>query len=500
MLTSLLLAWGAVALGREQPPAVSWRPLDEVLRSTLRAEALQGSVYSIMLVDLESGQEIFSHQPQLILNPASVTKIFTTAAALCLLHPEYRFKTELYISKKPAGGVISGPIYLKGYGDPLLVDERMALLAAQIRARGIKRIDGPLFIDESFFDGERDGPGWEQENGSDAYLAPSGALNANFNTLQLFIMPGEREGLPAQVDLLPPSLAVKLENRILTHHRSTLVRTELRTEGDRIRLTLRGVISRTHPGLESRVRVDRPGEYTAAALLAWLRQQGIAAPERIRRGTVSPDAELYLTSYSPPVSDLVRVVNKISQNFVAEQLFKTLGAEFLGPPASWRKGQLVMEKFLEEEAGIAPGTYVLHNGSGLNDVNRVSAAQVVKLLRAIWRRFDVQADFAASLALAGADGTMTGRLTHPALIRRLRVKTGGLHNSRSLAGYLENSAGRRFAFAIIVNDYRTDGVEVTRVIDDFISAVVFSDAQLSVPREIDSLPMELLFSGEQSVQ
>ncbi len=482
----LLVAWlPAAAQPVSEKLAVRWRPLTDVLEQALQAESLQGSRYSLRIDDLESGQTVFSRFPDRLVNPASVAKLFTTAAALWVLHPEYRFRTELYVRELPTTAKISGPLYVKGYGDPYLIDERLAALAAELKARGIESIEGPLVVDESAFDTEREGPGWEQEDGSHAYLAPTGALSANFNTVRLFLLPGESVGKPAQVSLLPPALSLKLENRLVTHRRTTVVKSESRTVGGETRVTIRGLISVRQAGVEERCRIDRPAEYAGSILLAWLKHQGIKVGNRVRSGQVPQQAELLFSVYSPQLSELVRQVNKISQNFMSEQLFKTLGMELLGEPGSWHKGERAMRAFLWEQVGIPPGSYVIQNGSGLNDVNRVTATQVVKLLETVWRRFDIQADFAASLALAGADGTVMGRLRHPALARRLRLKTGGLHNTRSLAGYVENQAGRKFAFAFIVNDYGCSGAEVSRVLDTVAAAIALSDGDLRLFEEVE---------------
>jgi len=149
-----------------------------------------------------------------------------------------------------------------------------------------------------------------------------------------------------------------------------------------------------------------------------------------------------------------------------------------------------MNAFLAEEVGIPAGSYVLHNGSGLNDVNRVSASQIVELLRYMWRRFDVRPDFLASLAVAGADGTVAGRFIQPALVRTMRLKTGGLHNVRALAGYINTRGDRVYAFAIIVNDFFCEGYQASRIIDRLATAIARADANLQVEEQIEVLPLD----------
>ena len=174
---------------------------------------------------------------------------------------------------------------------------------------------------------------------------------------------------------------------------------------------------------------------------------------------------------------------------MAEQLLKALGAAYYGEPASWTKGQKVMERFLDEEVGIKPGTYVLHNGSGLNDVNRVTAGQTCALLKAMWSRFDVRPDFLSSLAVAGSDGTVRRRFSQPGLQRTMRLKTGSLSGTRALAGYVHTRGNETLVFAITVAHYKGKSYEINRVLDRFASALSRSNADHQVQRETEVEPV-----------
>lgn len=469
-------------------PVVELERLPKRLQRILDDPVLQDARLSALVVEADSGRLVFARRPDSLANPASVSKIFTTAAALCLLHPDYRFRTALFTTGELTDGRLRAPLYLKGYADPFLVDERLLLLALKLRARGLQELAAPLVVDDSFFDDERRGPGWEQEHGSDAYLAPVGALGIDFNSIQVLVFPGPRNGTPARVEFLPHSGYLLPAVRVVTSPRRTRISIDVEPAGRRDRVRIRGRIARRSPGWWERCLVTRPAR-NAGQVLCWaLHQAGISGRCRVRRGLVPARAHLLLDTWSPPLSELIRNVNKYSQNFMAEILFKTLGAELLAPPGTWSKGQQVMEAFLQEQLGIPPGSYVLHNGSGLNDVNRVSARQVVALLRHMWARFDVRADFVSSLAVAGADGSVDRRFEHPALSRTLRVKTGSLHNVRALAGYAAGRTGQVYAFAILVNNYSCRGSRVTRVIDRFASALASSDADLRIMRTLDVDP------------
>jgi D-alanyl-D-alanine carboxypeptidase/D-alanyl-D-alanine-endopeptidase (penicillin-binding protein 4) len=479
--------------GRAEDPTVvglQFKPLSEILHAVVSDPNLEGARVGVRVDDVKTGRTLFARNPDWLINPASVTKVFTTAAALCLLHPDYRFKTEVYMRKRPDNGVAAGPLYLKGYGDPFLVNERLTYLVNELKTFGLEKIDGPLILDDSFFDSQGEGPGWSQDDSSRPYQAPMGALSLNFNSVTIMLFAGEGVGKPARVELHPDSDHFRLVNRVTTSHQRTWIKIDVDRIGKRTRVVVRGRVNLHHPGSRHHCRVTLPTWYAGHSFRNALKTAGIRARRSVRRGTVPNRADLYYTLRSPALGELVRKVNKLSQNFMAEQLFKTLGAEFMGEPGSWHKGQQVMNAFLEEEVGIPPGTYILHNGSGLNDVNRVSVSQVVKLLHYMWGRFDVRPDFLASLAVAGADGTVNSRFAHPTLARTMRLKTGSLENVRALSGYIHSRGKQVFAFAFLVSDYQCRGYQVSRLIDRFASALARADRNLQVVEEVEVEPVE----------
>jgi D-alanyl-D-alanine carboxypeptidase/D-alanyl-D-alanine-endopeptidase (penicillin-binding protein 4) len=469
---------------------LQFKPLAEILQAVVTDPNLEGARVGVRVDDVKTGRTIFAHNPDWLINPASVTKVFTTAAALCLLHPDYRFKTEVYMRKRPDNGVVGGPLYLKGYGDPFLVNERIAYLATELKILGIEKIEGPIIMDDFFFDDRGEGPGWSQDDTSRPYQAPMGALSLNFNSVTVMLFAGKGVGKPARVELHPDSDHFHLVNRVVTSDQRTRIKIEVDRRGMRTRVLVHGQVNVHHPGSRHHCRVTLPTWYAGHSFRNALKSAGIRTRRHIRRGTVPNHADLYYTLRSPALGELVRKVNKLSQNFMAEQLLKTLGAEFMGEPGSWYKGQQVMNAFLEEEVGIPPGTYILHNGSGLNDVNRITVTQVVKLLHYMWGRFDVRPDFLASLAVAGADGTVNGRFAHPSLARTMRLKTGSLGNVRALTGYIHSRGRQVFAFAFLVSDYQCRGYQVSRQIDRFASALARADRNLQVVEEVEVEPIE----------
>jgi len=472
-------------------PAVEYRPLEQILQEVVSDPALEGALVGARVDSLTTGRTVFAHQADQLINPASVSKMFTTAAALCLLHPDYRWRTTLYSHDKPEKGALKGPLYVKGGADPYLVDERLHLLAVELKAMGLKTIEGPIILDDSYLDDEGAGPGWSQDASSKPYQAPMSALSLDFNSVSVLVFPAEAAGQEARLELLPASDHFKLTNKVKTVERGrTWVRLDVAPLGNQTRVLARGQVRLDEPGHRAFVRVTSPAYYTGRSLRAELEAVGIKLTRKgVLRGQVPRYADRLYTLASLSLGELVRLVNKRSQNFMAEQMWKTLGAELLGEPGSWAKGQQVMNAFLEEEVGIPAGTYVLHNGSGLNDVNRVSASHVVLLLRAMWRRLDVLPEFLASLSLGGADGTAVGRFREPEVARTLRVKTGSLNGVRALAGYVHGRGGEVFAFSVLVARYGCESYAVLQLVDRFASALSLANADRQVVREIEVLPV-----------
>ncbi|HET7753079.1 MAG TPA: D-alanyl-D-alanine carboxypeptidase/D-alanyl-D-alanine-endopeptidase [Anaeromyxobacteraceae bacterium] len=424
------------------------------LRSALDAivakSALRGARSSIHVASIDTGETIYAHDADALLNPASNVKLFTAAAALARLGPEFRFETELWLDARPDGKPRT--LFVRGKGDPTLVTERLFVIAGELRRRGVDRVRD-IVLDDSWFDGELHGPGYDQEEGDRSYLAPAGALSLNFNAIAIRIAPGARARERAVVSVEPESDHVQVLNRATTTrpgtHRRLKVTSALVNGKQRItvegRLPVRGREQTLYR------RIDDPAAYFGSTLRELLEMRGVKVLGAIRKGPVPADAHLLHVAESEALGDVVRRLNKSSNNFMAEQLVKTLGAQVKGPPGTWPKGIAAVEEFLAE-AGIGRGSFVMKNGSGLNDANRFSARQTVTLLREMWRRFPLMAEFLSSLPVAGRDGTIRWRMDGSDAQGMLRAKTGTLESVTSLSGYVETASRQRLAFAILVND------------------------------------------------
>lgn len=453
----------------------------------------------VAVLDVDSGRLLYGRNHDTPLNIASNVKLVTTAAALALLGPEYRFKTALYVDRDHKAGEYKN-LYLRGYGDPALGTEELWKLTTELVSRGVKRIKGDLIIDDTFFDEQRVGPAFEQKNQDSAYRAPQGAVSLNYNAIGVRVLPGVGEGQPARVQLDPPSayFAVQNEARTVERGRTSII-VETSEEKDappgreRTIVRVRGTIrTNESAGLDYNKRVAHPDLYAGYTLYELLQKRGITVGGKVTRGVAPPSALLIDTHYSLPLGVLARDINKRSNNFMAEQVLKSLGADSNGKPGSWQKGLQAVSRYLEG-LGIQPGRYTMVNGSGLFDSNRFTAQQVVTLLRGAYRDFRIAADFVASLALSGADGTIAHRMASGPADRYVRAKTGTLNGVSCLSGYagapVPGALPLRppLAFSILVNEV-DETASAKRLQDAIVESLVAFQSPQAVAASTQPAP------------
>ena len=427
-LTALL---ATVAPGQATPSAPQTRAppaLVAALDDLLSRGALAGARVGACVVSLDSGATLYARDADALLNPASNVKLFTAAAALARLGPEFRFETELSTDAASAGlpGGAARVLYVRGKGDPSLGTERLQGLVADLVHLGLRRV-GDLVLDDGWFDAVRFGPGFDQESGDKSYLAPAGALSLNANTVAVHVGPGDRPGARGRVEVEPDSTWLELVNRVVTvgpraARRLTVASVALPQGRQRILVEGR-VPAGGRTSVHTR-KIDDPARYLGETPRRLLEQRGVRVTGRVRLGPVAPDARLLHVVESEELGEIVRRLQKGSSNFIAEQLVKALGAAAAGPPGSWPSGVAAVEGFLDE-VGIPRGSYVMRNGSGLNDANRFSARQLTRLLAATWRRFPSAAEFLAALPVAGKDGTLRTRLEGTEAAGQVRAKKIG---------------------------------------------------------------------------
>ena len=448
--------------------------LRRALESVTQEAGLKGARVSAQVQSLDDGTVIFGTRADELLNPASNVKLFTAAAALLRLGLDYRFETE-FLVETDAKDSKAKVLYVRGKGDPSLSTERVWGAVSELMHAGLKDVSD-IVVDDSYFDADRNPPGFDQETGDRAYLAPTGALSLNSNTVGIYVRPGPSVGAAAVVEVDPPSDLFVVNNRLVTGTRTQgKFHVSVALERDkgvvRQRLTVAGHVPVGTPADAAWKKIDEPALYFGETLKALLVQRGIAVKGRVREGAVPPAARPLYVAQSDTLDIILKRLNKLSSNFFAEQLVKTLGAEGRGAPGSTAKGIDVIEEVLEKEVGLRRGTYVMRNGSGLNDTNRFSASQTNRLMKAMWERFPLAPEFLSSLAIAGKDGSVRHRFEGSEAVGRLRAKTGTLENVRALSGYVQAVGGEHFIFSMMINDFSGRGVFALRHLDAFGAAL-----------------------------
>lgn len=425
----------------------------------------------VSVVDLETGETLLRKDDALPLNPASNAKLVTTAAALGLLGPAHRYSTALWREDGAlAGSVVKGDVYLQGSGDPALVTGDLYDLAATLRARGIKRVGG-ITVDASSFDRDELPPGFDQKDELASYRAPSGATVVNFNTFEVQVRPGDSAGAQPFAGVLPPVDGIELSVTATTEagrRRSLFM--EYEPDGSDVALELQGKVGVDSSPTSLRYPVPDPSIYAGRVLAHALERQGIKVGRaKIKLGAVPDDAVFLIAHQSAPLSVLVRSINKLSNNFMAEQILKTLDAR---PGPATFAGALGRVRTWLEGVGVPTEGLVLGNGSGLYDNNRITAAQLTALLAAVYRDERIRPDYMASLAIMGVDGTTRSRLRASSRAGWVRVKTGTLDGVSALSGYAGAPDRKPIVFAILLNGLRKSDASQARALQNEIAELL----------------------------
>lgn len=446
----------ALALCLAQPltaRAASTDPLAAALQK-IAGEAWKANIDAgIQVTDLDTGEVLFENNADRTYNPASVTKVLTTAAALDALGPGYKFSTHVSRAGKLEAGVIKGDLVIRGDGDPSLTLERMWRIASLVKVAGVSEVTGDIVVDDGYFDREREGSGYDDFDDNRAYTAPVGAVSATWNTVAVAVRPGAKAGAPLDVALDPATGYVTLVNKGKTGAAGVRRRVAVIVDHTKKTITVSGVMPLHHREKMYYRPIDDPPRYFATLLKEYMAKEGVVVRGGIRTGenaAVPANPTPLFTFESEPLGVIVRDLNKFSNNFTAEQILKALGAWRYGAPGTAQKGLDAVGEFLEKN-GVPKGSWSLRNGSGLARDNKVSPRMFVNALTAAYSDFEVRGDFVASMGIAGEDGTLAHRMIGTPAEGNVRAKTGTVDGSTCIAGYARAANGHTLAFAILMN-------------------------------------------------
>lgn len=449
--------------------------MSRVVDQVIPPKKFQDLKVGIIVGSVGTGEILFEKGADNLVIPASVSKIFTSYSVLKKLKPNFVFKTALFQSGIIKDGKLSGDLYVKGGGDPSLVSERLWLLVNDFRRKGIKQILGKIVIDSSYFDSEKNPESRPKYLKDQAYNAPVGAFSFNFNTTTVFVNPGDAPGLPPKVYTDPENSYIDVVNQATTGNADSnntiqVTRTDY-VKGDiGDTVLLRGSIPLDGKEMRFFRNIVNPALYAGHMLKTFFEQRGVRVDGNVEEGTVPGNAKLILEFESQPVWQIVWGLNKFSNNFVADQLMKKLGAEMWGPPGTLQKGLATVQDVLED-IGIPKNAYTIADGSGLTRSTQVTARQILRVLIAAHRDFSIYPEFLSSLGVSGEDGTLRNRLPTSAGMNVLRGKTGSLDGVASLAGYVPSRDGELLAFAIVLNDPQVKYGRMTGWVDQIARGI-----------------------------
>lgn len=433
VLIALLCACGARA---ELP-----RPVMQALKTA----GIPPSSVGAVVQQVASSRPELVHEAQDSMNPASVMKLVTTYAALELLGPAYRWKTEAYVD--------GNDVVLKGYGDPKLNYESFWMLLRALRARGLRDIRGDLVLDRSHFGTVADGR--IDDDAFRPYNVTPDALLVNFKSLRFTFLPAESA---VRVFAEPALPGLELVNSLKLAEGGcpegkafrSLIQAEFRSKPPRASFTGSYPLSCGEKDLN--VALYEPQEYVAAMVKQLWVEMGGTWDGTVRQGSASPAARLVYVHESEPLAEIVRDINKFSNNVMARQLYLTLAAEMGGPPARPELALVAIKQLLTVRGVKAP-ELVIENGSGLSRLERASARTIAAVLQAAWKS-TVMPEFVSSLPVVAADGTMKKRLLGSGVAGHAHIKTGLLQDARAIAGYVLDRNGERHLVVMLINHPR----------------------------------------------
>ncbi len=426
------------------------------VRAALKEAGLPQSSLSVWVQDTQARGALLEVRAEQAMNPASTMKLVTTYAALEVLGPAYRWKTESYADAPLTGETLNGSLVLKGYGDPRLTLENFWLLLRDLRQRGLRDIRGDVILDQGYFEPfAQDRAAFDNEP-LRAYNTLPQALLVNFNAIRIRLLPhADNKSVRVVADPAPPSLrvvnALEMDIAPCGDWREAFA-TELTGAEQKQVLTLRGRFSAACGEKSFNLNLLPNGLYVDSVFRLLWEELGGTLNGSVRAGELPAGAALLASFDSPPLGDVMRDINKFSNNVMARQLFLTLGAEQSGPPATPRKGAAAIENWLVKK-GLDFPELVLENGSGLSRLERISPRHLGMLLVSA-SNSAVFGEFESSLPIVAVDGTMKKRLQDHAVAGHAHIKTGSLEGVRSVAGYVFDAKGRRMAVVAMVSHPR----------------------------------------------
>ena len=417
----------------------------------------------ILIESLNTKEVIFKKSEHKLFIPASNVKLFTTAVTLLKFEPKFRYNTELFFRDSIIGDELYGNVVIKGQGDPTISDRFSGIdilnifsdWADSLISKNIKIINGDIIGDESYFQNTPLGFGWQWDDEPYAYSAQLSALSLNENCVDVIVNAAKVVGQPTTIELFPVTKYFDINNLSITTS-PDCVKTILVTR-PRLKNTIiiKNELPINKPVHKTKISVENPALFFTKVFSEILKEKEIIFRGKIR--TVKKPEIINYSQYkrvlnykSPPLEEIIKVVNKSSQNLYAEQLLLTLGAEY-GNIGSAKEGIKVIYSSLMK-MGISDDEFIMYDGSGLSRNNLITPSAIIKLLHYM-AKYKYSSHFNNSLSIAGYDGTLEDRMKDCSAEGKVYAKTGGMKHIKALSGYALSKDNEKFVFSIMVNNF-----------------------------------------------
>lgn len=423
------------------------------VKRVLDAYQMDSGSYSVWVQDVDADSPLLAVNADVARNPASTIKLLTTFLALEDLGPAYTWRTEVYLDGQLKDGRLDGDLYLKGYGDPFLVTERVWLLLRGLRQRGLRDIDGDLVIDNSFFVVAPEDSGAFDGQPYRVYNVTPQAFLINFRAVNFIFRPDpDEQSVQIIADPAPANLEIRNQLQI-RDGRCGGYQGGIRVAPGEANVggvvTFSGRFGRDCPEYRLSRSVMSAREFNYGVVRSLWEESGGTIGGAGRSAMVDEAWETFYDFDSPPVSEVIRRVNKWSNNVMSRQVFLTMGAERYGAPGTVDKARDAAAAALAER-GLDFPELRLDNGAGLSRDTQISTRNLARLLLA-GHDSPYRSEFESSLALAGLDGTMRRRFRDDQLTGQMHIKTGRLNGVFAMAGYLRAASGREFVVVAMQN-------------------------------------------------
>ena len=450
--------------------------LEERLASLVNGATARAAESSIQIVELTSGRVVAERNPNMPVAPASNLKVFTTAAAIDSLKPSFEVTTTVSVrGEVDSSGTLNGDVKFVGRGDPTIGGrfhdgQATAVIqewATDLKRAGIKTINGNLIFEYGYMDTEYVHPTWPEDQLVNWYEAPVSAFSMQEGCVQVRVLPS-RPGQKCVVQFEPPTDYVKAENTCVTGRGLPFI-TRHRNSNS---IIVRGGVPARSGATEVFITVENPIHYFASVTNETLQRSGLRVQGQIVLTPRDNRTDWRVVSeHSTPLSILVYVVNKKSQNHYAEQVLKILGAE-VKRDGSWTGGAAALSDWLTQKAGVPAGQFSITDGSGMSRNNRASASAFIHVLRYMWNS-PYREDFVSSMPYTGdPDSKFGNRLKNPPYARQVYAKTGYIAGVVALSGYVHAQSGKIYAFSFLFNKYRVGVYAVYRLEDELLKEII----------------------------